>query len=231
MLQGLSGVASTGAGQAATDSQQLDDDLNRFLTLLVTQLQNQDPLDPLDANEFTQQLVQFANVEQQIYQNSHLENLVELQQGSQISSLVNYLGTMIETAGNALPLENGQATATYTLADNVKDTAITVTNEFGDVVYVGEGESRAGRHVFEWDGRDALGNQFPDGNYTIEVGSTATDGSLVDVAVTTFGRATGATVEEGQAFLIMGGAYVPMDSVLSVHGNNQPQKLESETSS
>lgn len=222
-------MASTGAGQSASDSQQLNDDLNRFLTLLVTQLQHQDPLDPLDANEFTQQLVQFANVEQQIYQNAHLENLVELQQGSQINSLVSYLGTMIEAAGNALPLENGKATATYTLADNANGTTIAVTNEFGDVVYVGEGESRAGRHVFEWDGHDAHDNQLHDGNYTIEVGSTAADGSLVDVAVTTYGRATAATVEEGQAFLIMGGAHVPMDSVLSVQKSSQPEHLENET--
>ena len=76
----LGGVNSTPAAdpnsQAAVAQKKLDEDLNRFLTLLITQLENQDPLDPMDASEFTSQLVQFASVEQQISQNSNLEKLL-----------------------------------------------------------------------------------------------------------------------------------------------------------
>ena len=64
--------------QSSQAKSKLDDDLNQFLNLLVAQLQNQDPLDPMDANEFTSQLVQFASVEQQIFQNSNLEKLLKL---------------------------------------------------------------------------------------------------------------------------------------------------------
>jgi len=87
----------------------LEDDLNQFLDLLVTQLQNQDPLDPLDANEFTSQLVQFASVEQQIYQNSNLEKLLNLQETNQISQMVDFIGNKVEFFGQKLPLENGMA--------------------------------------------------------------------------------------------------------------------------
>ena len=77
---------STKAGQS---QQKLQDDLNQFLNLLVAQLQNQDPLEPLDANEFTAQLVQFASVEQQIQQNANLEELITMQQNTQAASMVN----------------------------------------------------------------------------------------------------------------------------------------------
>src|SRR3989338_691013 len=86
--------------QAAQSDAKLKDDLNKFLNLLVTQLKHQDPLDPMDATEFTSQLVQFASVEQQIHQNANLEKLIALQQGSQISSLVNYIGMNVEATGH-----------------------------------------------------------------------------------------------------------------------------------
>ena len=77
--------------QSSQAKAKLEDDLNQFLNLLVAQLQNQDPLDPLDANEFTSQLVQFASVEQQIFQNSNLEKLLNLQETSQISQMVDFI--------------------------------------------------------------------------------------------------------------------------------------------
>ena len=85
--------------KSAEASAKLEDDLNRFLNILVTQLQNQDPLDPLDANEFTSQLVQFASVEQQIYQNSNLEKMLNLQETSQISDMVDFIGNKVEFFG------------------------------------------------------------------------------------------------------------------------------------
>ena len=75
LLGGISGTSGVVDGTQSADSKaQLEDDLNRFLSLLIAQLKNQDPLDPMDSNEFTQQLVQFASVEQQIFQNSILIN-------------------------------------------------------------------------------------------------------------------------------------------------------------
>ncbi len=216
MIQGITGTQTAGSNQSTSDGAQLENDLDRFLTLLVTQLQHQDPLDPLDANEFTNQLVQFANVEQQIYQNANLEELVQIQRDNQVSGMVGYLGSTIEISSDALALENGQATASYTLDEAADDAMITIMNEFGDVVFTADGDTTQGRHLFEWDGLDNQGNLVTDGPYRIQVNAKRSDGSPIDVATTTFGRVTGASADGDERSLYMGDISVPMENVLSV---------------
>ena len=216
MLQGITGTAPAGSSQSASDGAQLENDLDRFLTLLVTQLQHQDPLDPLDANEFTNQLVQFASVEQQIYQNANLEEIVHLQRDNQVTGLVNYIGSTIETSGDALPLENGEATASYTLDESADSVAITVMNELGDVVLMANGATTPGRHLFQWDGLDHQGSPVSDGIYRIQVNAMHSDDSSIDAPTTIFGRVTGASADGDERSLYMGEIRVPMDSVLSV---------------
>jgi flagellar basal-body rod modification protein FlgD len=216
ILQGISDSTAAAGGQAATDQQKLDDDLNRFLNLLITQLQNQDPLDPLDANEFTSQLVQFASVEQQIHQNANLEKLVAGQQNTQVAAMVSYLGTTIEAVGDTVALENGKAMMTYGLGENARETTIAVKNASGQVVAVATGETTSGRHTFEWDGRDSEGTPLADGPYTVEVSAQRSDGSLLDVSTTIFGRVTGASIEDNGVVLSVGAVNVPMESILRV---------------
>ncbi|TVS00232.1 MAG: flagellar hook assembly protein FlgD [Rhodospirillales bacterium] len=217
LFTGISQAATPAEGsRSATSQQRLQDDLNRFLTLLITQLQHQDPLDPMDANEFTSQLVQFASVEQQIYQNANLEKLLKLHENSQVAAMVNYLGTVAEVQGRHLLLERGHGEATYTLSENAADTTIAVKDAFGRVVFVTSGETTVGRHGFTWSGRDGNGKTLPDGNYTVEVAARRRDGKLLEVAQTGFGRITGAAAEGGQVKLFLGEASVPMEQVLSV---------------
>ncbi len=216
MLQGITATAPAGSSQSASDGAQLENDLDRFLTLLVTQLQHQDPLDPLDANEFTNQLVQFANVEQQIYQNANLEEIVRLQNDGQVAAMVNYIGSTIEISGDALPLENGEATASYTLDEPAAGAAIAIIDELGDVVFTANASTTPGRHLFQWDGLDDQGNPVSDGIYRIQVSAKRSDGSLIDARTTTFGRVTGASADGNDRSLYMGAISVPMDSVLSV---------------
>lgn len=195
----------------------LDEDLNRFLTLLVTQLQNQDPLDPLDANEFTSQLVQFASVEQQIFANANLEKLVALQETNQISSLVDFIGTTVEAEGRKMPLENSLAEFTYTIPVSAKKATITITNEAGLTVFQGDADTVAGKHAFKWDGQNQFGVLQPDGAYNVLVSGLDLGGNLLEVTQTIFGRITGAGVDDGLASLFMGDAIIiPQDKVLSV---------------
>jgi len=227
----LSGVSTTDSGagqQAVVDQTQLEDDLNKFLNLLLTQLQHQDPLDPMHTTEFTSQLVQFATVEQQIQQNSHLENLLAVEQNQQVAVMVNYLGKFAEAIGSAVPLENGSAEFTYSFNENAESTTITIQDATGRVVFVGEGATGAGRHKFDWNGLDTLGFPQPDGAYTVTVSAQRADGSLIDVLTTTFGRVTAAAVEENDVFLFMGDITVPMESVLSVKEPEQETDLEVE---
>lgn len=229
ILQGTSSSTAIAGGKAATDQQKLDDDLNRFLNLLITQLQNQDPLDPLDANEFTSQLVQFAGVEQQIHQNANLEKLVAGQQNTQVAAMVSYLGTTIEAIGDTVSLENGKAAMTYALAENANETTIAVKDASGQVVAVASGETTAGQHRFEWDGLDSEGAPMPDGPYTVAVSAMRPDGSFIDVYTTMFGRVTGATIEDNNVVLSVGAVNVPMESVLRVEETPMVDDGESES--
>src|SRR5689334_16773248 len=102
-----SSSSSGGASLSSTADQTIAGNFQTFLTLLTTQLQNQNPLDPLDTNQFTQQLVQFASVEQQIKMNTQLQSLVSLQQTAQNSQALGFVGKTVTVKGATAPLTNG----------------------------------------------------------------------------------------------------------------------------
>ena len=216
----LGGATSTdGLGidsQAVDSKEQLNEDLNRFLKLLITQLENQDPLEPMDATEFTSQLVQFAGVEQQINANANLEKLLKLQQTSQISSMVGFIGNAVEAVGNTVQLEDGVAASTYTLDVNADSVTISVRNDSGLIVYTLDGDPEAGTHDFVWDGKDKNGLLQPDGAYAIIVSAKDREDNLLDVSQTVSGKINGAGAEDGVVSLFMGDVVIPMDDVISV---------------
>lgn len=215
-----SSVADTTGLDSATKAtlakEKLDKDLNQFLNMLVAQLQNQDPLDPLDANAFTQQLVQFASVEQQIYQNANLEKMVGLQQTSQVSSMVNYLGTVIEANGQAFNLENSTAKFSYDLESKAVDSTVTIQDALGREVWTGPGSTDAGKQFFVWDGIGTNGTPAPDGPYTAIVSAKDRDGNLINVAQTVFGRVTGAGATDGNVTLSMGAVDASLEDIINV---------------
>lgn len=211
-----SSTATTGTSRAATDSAQLNDNLNRFLTLLITQLQHQDPLQPMDANEFTQQLVQFASVEQQIYQNANLEKMLALQKATQASNLVNYIGTPVETEGNELFLDGGGAAAHYTLPEQATETRILVRDQKGNAVFSADGETSAGMHTFVWDGSGADGEPLPAGSYTLSVSAVGKDGGSLDVGTSVLALVTGVATDGTEPELIVGNRRVGLADVLAI---------------
>ena len=216
----IGNVANSSAIEGSQSSQaesKLADDLNQFLNLLVAQLQNQDPLDPLDANEFTSQLVQFASVEQQIFQNSNLEKLLNLQETSQISQMVDFIGNRIEFASQKLPVEDGAAEFTYTIPAGVRDATINIANSAGLNVFYTDGDTNSGTHTFKWNGLDKNGRQVPDGVYTLLISAKDAFDKLAEVDYTVFGTVTGAGVDNGETELFIGDNLgVGVDTVLSV---------------
>lgn len=169
-------AAATANGSAAADGKKLADDFDDFLVLLTTQLQNQDPLDPMDSGEFTQQLVSFTGVEQQIQANQNLELLANLSRLQNLASSASYLGTDALTirdlgdhhgAGIKWQYQNTSITDVLTL--EVRDST-------GDIVYSENGETRLGTHQFNWDGRDESGNLVEDGSYSLEIVAANSDG-------------------------------------------------------
>jgi flagellar basal-body rod modification protein FlgD len=217
ILGDVNSTPSTDPNSAAGQSKaKLDEDLNRFLTLLITQLENQDPLDPMDATEFTSQLVQFASVEQQISQNGHLEDLLNLTQTSQVSDMVNFIGNEIEYAGDLFELQGSLSKFTYSLAEKAASVDIAVRDQDGRSVFNAVGENDIGTHGFVWDGTDNNGLPQPDGPYTLIISALGPNGEIQNVQKTVFGEVTGAGAENGIVSLFINGITVPMDQVLSV---------------
>jgi flagellar basal-body rod modification protein FlgD len=155
---------------------------NTFLQLLTTQLKNQSPLDPLDTNQFTQQLVQFASVEQQINMNTQLTSLISLQQTAQSTAALGFVGQTVTVDGNTAQLANGQASWTFSSTKPASAT-MTITNATGQTVYSTTQAVQSGSQTFNWNGRDASGNALPDGAYKMSI--TAVDSSGQNVAIST----------------------------------------------
>ncbi len=205
--------STTTSGQAAA---KLDEDLNRFLNLLVTQLKNQDPLDPMDANEFTSQLVQFASVEQQIYQNANLEKLLNVEQTSQVANMVDFIGHTIESVGQSFYLENNAAEFTYEFETKPASATINIVNSSGLTVYSSDAVLETGQQSFKWNGQNKHGTQQPDGSYAAIVSAQDHDGNLMNVTQTVFGRVTGAGAEDGVVSLYMNDVITGLDKVLGI---------------
>ena len=176
-INALNGYTQSGTNSSSQQaSNQLSADMNTFLTLLTTQLKYQDPLDPMDTAEFTNQLVQYSSVEQAIQTNSKLETLLNLNMSNLGAQAVSYIGKIAQVLGDVMPLEDGHAKATYTLDKNVESAVIMVKDLDGNVVYSEQGKIVAGTHDFEWDGKDSDGNQLPDGAYQIVVSTKVGSG-------------------------------------------------------
>lgn len=137
----------TAAGNA---SNRLADDFTNFLTLLTTQLQYQDPLDPMDSNEFTQQLVSFTQVEQSVQQNKNLESLIAQVQSQNMSNAVDYLGREITIGTNKAGITDGKVNWEYILASTADDVKITIKDKSGKILHTTTGDNEAGRHNFDW---------------------------------------------------------------------------------
>src|SRR6476646_5054597 len=168
---------------SSTATTGIADNFQTFLTLLTTQLQNQNPLDPLDTNQFTQQLVQFAGVEQQLKTNDSLATLVSLQQTMQATQALQFVGKTAIVDGNTTAMSSSKATWEL----NVPSTStinINITNSTGQTVFTGQYSANAGdNQPFSWDGKGNDGTQYPDGLYKLT--ATAQDSTGNTVAIST----------------------------------------------
>src|ERR1700759_4612169 len=139
---------------------QLSGNFDTFLTLLTTQLQNQDPLSPMDSTQFTQQLVEFSQVEQQINTNDNLQTLINQGTSAAGTNAVSYLGKAVTVTNGNAPLTGGTAAWTYNLGTASTQTTLTVTDANGNVVYSAPGATAAGNTAFTWNGQNAQGTQL-----------------------------------------------------------------------
>src|SRR5512140_2916220 len=128
--------ASSKGSLSSTTSSTLAGNFQTFLTLLTTQLQNQNPLDPLDTNQFTQQLVQFAGVEQQLKTNDQLTSLVSLQKTAQSTQALGFVGKTAVVDGSTAALTKGSGAWKLGVPTNA-NVSISITNSVGQTVFSG----------------------------------------------------------------------------------------------
>ena len=215
LLSATSGSSASSTTSSSTSGLGMD----AFLQLLVTQLQYQDPLDPMDDKEFVAELAQFSSLEQLTEINSGIEGLTSLGQEQQMIGAVNFIGKTIEASGTAVSLEDGEATAvTFSLPEDASTCLVNILDSAGSIVRtVDLGGTAAGDVEFTWDGKDYDGNVQDDGQYQVSVTATNADGEVMKVSTTMTGLVEGIQQVSGSYYLdIGGGRYVAFTDITNV---------------
>jgi flagellar basal-body rod modification protein FlgD len=180
-------TTSSGSSTSSTANNSIAGNFQTFLTLLTTQLQNQNPLDPLDTNQFTQQLVQFASVEQQLKTNDQLASLVSMQQTNQATQALDYVGKTAVVDGTTTSLSSSKAAWNLNVPANC-NLNVTITNSTGQTVFSGNySASKGDNQPFTWDGKGSDGTQWPDGQYKLTATATDTSGNPVAIGTQIIG--------------------------------------------
>jgi flagellar basal-body rod modification protein FlgD len=206
-----SGVTMNTTSDAGT----LASNFTTFLTLLTTQLKNQNPLEPLDTNQFTSQLVQFAGVEQQMKMNTQMASLISIEQSAQSTAAMAYLGATATVDGSSTKLASGKAKWTFT-ADKPATGSISIADSTGNLAYSGTFTLNAGQQNFSWDGKGNNGTQWPDGNYKMTISAKDTSGNAVAVSTTVQGTVDSVDLTSTPPTLSIGGTNFTVDKIKNV---------------
>jgi flagellar basal-body rod modification protein FlgD len=213
--------SSSSTAPAVTDasSQQLAGDYDTFLQLLTTQLQNQDPLDPLDTSQFTQQLVEFASVEQQIDSNTNLQTLIGLQQTSEATSAMQYLGANVTVNGSSAALSAGSPATWEFTAPSAATGTVTITSSTGQTAYTGPVSLAAGSQSFSWNGQGSNGVVWAAGNYTMSITATGTTGQSVAITTQVQGTVTAVNTAQNPPTVTVGGQIYAISAIQSINSS------------
>lgn len=206
------------AGRVNAGGQMLASNFQTFLSLLTTQLKNQDPLSPVDSNEFTAQLTQMAGVEQQLLTNDLLSGLLKAQQGDGLTGAAQYIGKDATAVWSATRFEDGEASWSYELAADATEATLQVLDASGKVMWSGPAPDKTnGLHDFKWDGKTTGGGQVDDGGvYTLKVVAKDGAGKDVDSQVLIRGRVTGVEMYDNTPFVIIGKSIMPVSSLIAL---------------
>jgi len=210
-------TALQGQANTAASSTGLAEDFSQFLELLTIQLQNQDPLSPMETTEFTNQLVAFTGVEQQINTNQKLDDLVALNLGNATGQALGYVGKNISYVSSEFSFD-GQSPTTikYSLNDTAVDSTLRVLDENGSVVFETAAATAVGQNEFVWDGTLSGGGKAEAGTYAIAIDALDANDEGVGSTVVVEGRVSGIESQGGQVFAIVGDRAVSLGNILSI---------------
>ena len=205
---------ATGNNTASEKTAGIADNFQTFLTLLTTQLQHQNPLDPLDTNQFTQQLVQFAGVEQQLKSNEQLKALVEIERSAQATQALVYVGNTVAVDGSKAQFDKS---ATWNFHSEKDTTAtITITSSSGQTAYSGNFSLNQGSSSFVWDGKGNDGVQWPAGTYTLSATGKDSSGKQVAISTEVQGIVDSVDLSDSPPLLSIGGQSYTTDKIKRV---------------
>jgi flagellar basal-body rod modification protein FlgD len=210
-------AAATADAAKSGAASKLNADFDMFLKLLTTQMQNQDPLDPMDTAQYTQQLVQYSQVEQSIEQTSTLKSILAsfgTQNLMQASSLI---GAQVETNSSSAGLsEAAPAQWTWSTARDVESLTATIKDEKGKIVDTRKLEGKAAAGSFTWDGTNSAGNKLGAGLYTLEIEGLDASGAKVAGTAHSFGKVTDVELANGNVQMTINGLKIASSNLLRI---------------
>ena len=195
-----------------------------FLTLLVAQLQNQDPLNPDDPTDFTAQLAQFSSLEQLFNLNDSMALSVETQKQSDRFATMDLIGKDVSYAGDTFAFTGEPASIGYQIDGSVNSVTLSIKDANGNTVSTLQPtEYSVGNHYIEWDGLDKNGEELPEGNYTISALGVANDSNMsiaINPLVQSMVNGVTFNDETGDAVIhTFAGAEIESKSILAIHDN------------
>lgn len=236
MASELAGLGAINQGSSAKQKAAvggLAENFNNFLTILTTQLQNQDPLSPMDTHEFTNQLVMFADVEQSVRQSGQFEELIDLTKSNEAIGAVSYMDKMVSADHNEFVHKGSGAALSYTLPQEAEAAVIEIYNQDGELVDLLKTATESGKHDVFWDGvHPDSGQAFPPGLYSFQVSAVNANDQPIQSKYTTYGIVDGVEYGPDGAVIRMDGQIeVPIGKVLSVEAvpNNETETPPDET--
>lgn len=208
--------AAYNAGKTMNAGAKLAEDFTQFLTLLTTQLQNQDPLNPMDSTEFTNQLVQFTQVEQAINTNQKLDDIVKMHLSSLQGMALNYVGMDITYPSVELSYDGINKTKiTYALPEEAAEAKIFIRDENNRVVHSALVSKDTGTKYYEWDGSMDGGGKAPEGTYSFTIDAVSGSGKTIIPSTAVNGKVRGVETQNGVPYLLVGDRAIPVGNVIN----------------
>jgi flagellar basal-body rod modification protein FlgD len=220
MIDAVTSTTTTGASAAMKKTMGMNKD--DFLTLFVTQLKNQDPMNPMDGTQFIGQLAQLTQVEQAYNTNSNLEKLIGMMNDSSAMSSVSYIGKEVTAAGSGIALTSGgEAKLSYVVPKTAEQIVVDIKDSSGSTVRtLTQGQTAAGNASLVWDGKNDAGTALPSGTYTFAVKGVDSSGNAFTCDSRTAGKVDGVSFAGSSPVLKVGGLEIPFSSLLSVNGGS-----------
>jgi flagellar basal-body rod modification protein FlgD len=208
-------VDSTQSATTTTSKTTLGKDA--FLKLLLAQLNNQDPLNPADATEFSSQLAQFSSLEQMTNINDTLTSLLDSQESSNKYNVLNMIGKEIEAGGDTINLgDTGTAAGSFTIEGDADCTAVIYDANGAAIKTINLGSLKSGDHVFRWDGTEQDGDKADQGSYSFEIIAENASGESVGTETRIRGVVDKVNMESNDPTLFIGSLSIPLSEISNI---------------